>query len=74
MSVSNFCHSQCWIRTRRARVHEDKSNWSQTCAYRHSKLRQSLRKIERFKVKDQQQQTESGGTEYNIELQSHIKH
>jgi hypothetical protein len=45
---------------------KDKCDRSQTCAYRHSKLRQSLRKIERFKVKyQQQQQTELGGTEYS---------
>jgi hypothetical protein len=61
-SVSNFCHSRCWIR---ARAHKDKCNRSQTCTYHHSKLHQLLRKIERFKVKDQQQQqTESGATEY----------
>jgi hypothetical protein len=59
--VSNFFHLQYWIR---ARVSHNKCDWSQSCAYCHGKLCQSLRKIERFKVKDQQQQTELGGTEY----------
>jgi hypothetical protein len=65
--VSKFCHSQCWIRTRRARVHKvigAKHVHTTTASY--------LRKIERF-----------GSTTnrigwhrifgYNIELQSHKK-